>query len=475
MNGALLTESADVYTSFFSGPGSFTDIIARSKIAEFHLGSIQPTDSAFPSTINVPGKLGEVARGGAMSFRVLRQDEDDSSIRDTSSEIDVQIRKMLPHLLNGMQTKDPRVLICGKRSIDTCRASISLVNHLLTDSNQELVPLPTRRVAFLDLDFTSPACSAPGTVSVAILQRPVLGTSYTQPLRQSSNGSNRIVSVQYVGAVDTSEVPKIDPNCISTLLSAAKEAIKDQTLVIRTGSWLANMTQTERSHVHKLLRVDLAICIDPSKASPHYEAAQTISEGKPDTVFHLPMSPCPISSLSEHKSMLQSHFQLCRFVDDVPLWYHESIPDTRKRKLVLSTNESNNEIKFLQVRGGMLRPQDIPAAIYQNLVVIVAMSTTNGSEAPLDSRYDDLMRNVPDENNSTLSLVKIRAVADHQPLHYVGLALVEEVDAATRSITLNTPVGMEDIQRCTSAGHEVGLILEKAGTDGRFGRHLLFG
>lgn len=425
--------------------------------------------------MNVPGKLSEQARNGAMSFHVLGQDDDDTSRQDNISDIDVQIRRMLPYLPNTTNVKDPRVLICGKRSTDTYRASVSLVNHLLTDSAHDSVPPSAKKVAFLDLDSAAPAFSAPGTISVAILQTPILGAPYTQPLQQHPSRPNMVVALQYIGAVETSEVPKIDPNCISTLLSTAKEAIKDQILVIRTGSWLTNMTQTERSRIHKLLRINVAVCIDLNKASPYYDVAQTITvDNSPNTFFHIPVLPCPTSSLSEHKLMLQSHFRFLQYVDEMPLWYHEAIPDTQKRRLVLSMNESKNEISFLQVRGGMLRPQDTLAAIHQNLVVVVAVPITNDPEHLLANRNGSLIQRAQKENDSILPLLKIREVDDSQPLHYLGLAYVEGVDQPAKSISLNTSVTKDDIQRHTSAGHEVGLVLEKAGTDGRFGRHLLF-
>lgn len=471
IHGAILTGSDRAYTVFCSASGICTEVVALTKLAEFQVESIPASEDPFPSVTNVPGKLGELAKRGVASFNVLEKTQNgDQSPLEMASDISGQIREIPSHIMSALN-KTPatsRILVCGKRAVDTYAASTALVNCLLTPTTDKRDPRPTETSVLLDLDYSSPAFSAPGTISVATLQKPMFGPSYAQPLSVDSAAPNRLVAAQYIKAVEDLEKPKLDLDSVQTLLQTAKDVVKNAWLVIRTGSWFAHMTSSERSLLQKLLQLDLALCIDTNRSSPHFEAAQSLLKDAPDAFMHLPVTPYATSSLQEHKLLLQSHFRFFATLSEMPLWYHDSLPDTQKRRLVLSTNDSENTLSFIQVRGGILRPQDVPSAIYQNLVVVVAAQSARES-----GQNEDPQQSISGRSEAGQSLLEIRTVEGDRILHYIGLAFVEEVDVEAKKLTLNTPVSIDRIRNHTSQGHEVGLVLEKPGTDGRFGRHLL--
>lgn len=509
INSAILHESPKAYTIFGSTSGSSTETVAQTRIAEFQLDTVSSCQALLPSVANVPGKLGELARRGSSSFHVLDKAESAEGFSEGITNIDGPIRaisshiKSASHKIQSAQT----TIICGKRSIDTHRLSINLANHLLTDKSQPQQSQSTEhpKIAFLDLDYHSPAFSAPGTASLVILQKPLFGPSYTQPLQYEATLLNHAVFTQYIKGVDDSEKSRLNISCTQSLIETAKTLASDSCLLVRTGSWFAHMSASERSLLSKLLQPTLLVCIDMKKSSTDLETAQSLSKYTPDsTVLHIPIPPNPsLSPLQEHKLLLQSHFRIHNIIGDTPLWYHESLPDLPlSRRLIISTNPTQADgLKFIQVHGGILRPQDIPRAIYQNLVVIMAVEKINDnknadlpsvSTTTSKSQNHQWHDNITDitafgsepgfgcassgqNQHSKQSLLEIRNIPDYQPLHFIGLAFVEDIDLQGQTITMNTPVARDRLQHHVSLGRDVGLVLEKPGVDGRFGRELLIG
>lgn len=433
-----------------------TPIVAQSKIAEFQLESVAHADSAVPSPSNVPGKFGR-AVGSSLSFRVLNHDDEyeysgTQGIR-YSSFPSTNGTSHTPNVpINVAATPASRILICGNRSGDTSAYCVSLINKSLSGSFEQQGTLRDG-VAFLDLDYSSPAFVCPGTISVVHMRRFVLGPSYTHPLALDSTSSNRLVASHYIGSDEQSNVKAPDQAIIEHLMKVDRPS-GDLPWVIRTGAWLAAASTHELVQLYKTLAPHLVVCIDSSKSSPHYDAATTLTQTEPTKFAHIPCLRSTSSSLSEHRNALQSHFRLRGYVEDVPLWYKGWMP-IGARQLLLLTIGRERGLSFVSISGGVLRYEDILEALEGALVTLIGARF--GTKAPSDAARMDL-RNIDDSEES----------------RHLGLAHVEGIDELAGTLRFNTPVVVRQIQECLDAGFEIGVVLRKPGPSGRFGRQLLF-
>ncbi|KAK5094145.1 Polynucleotide 5'-hydroxyl-kinase grc3 [Exophiala xenobiotica] len=436
VHGATLTESISTYTLFAPVSDAPTPIVAQSKIAEFQLESVAHADSAVPSPSNVPGKFGR-AVGSSLSFRVLDHDDEyeysgTQGIRYSSfpSTNGTSHTPTVP--IKVAATPASRILICGNRSGDTSAYCVSLINKSLSDSFKQQGTL-RNGVAFLDLDYSSPAFVCPAL---------------------DSTSSNRLVASHYIGSDEQSNVKAPNQAIIEYLMKVDRSS-GDLPWVIRTGAWLATASTHELVQLYKTLAPHLVVCIDSSKSSPHYDAATTLTQTEPTKFAHIPcLRSTSSSSLSQHRNALQSHFRLCGYVEDVPLWYEGWMP-IGARQLLLLTIGRERELSFVSISGGVLRYEDILEALEGALVTLIAARF--GTKAPSDAARMDL-RNIDDPEES----------------RHLGLAHVEGIDELAGSLRLNTPVVVRQIQECLDAGFEIGVVLRKPGPSGRFGRQLLF-
>lgn len=452
-----MTESISAYTLFAPASDAPTPILVQSKIAEFQLESVARADSAVPSPSNVPGKFGR-AVGSSLSFRVLdHNDEYEYSGTQSVHYSSFPSTNRTSHTptvpINAAAIPASRFLICGNRSGDTSAYCVSLINKSLSNSFKEQGTLRDG-VAFLDLDYSSPAFACPGTISVAHMRRFVLGPSYTHPLALDSTSSNRLVASHYIGSDEQSNVKAPNQATIEHLMKVDR-SLGDLPWVIRTGAWLATTSAHDLVQLYKTLTPHLVVCIDSSKFSPHYDAAMTLTQTEPTKFAHNPcLRSTSSSSLSEHRNALQSHFRLCGYVEDVPLWYEGWMP-IGARQLLLFTIGRKRGLSFVSISGGVLRYEDILEALEGALVTLIGARF--GTKAPSDATRMDL-RNIDDSEES----------------RHLGLAYVEGIDELAGTLRLNTPVVVRQIQECLDAGFEIGVVFRRSGPSGRFGRQLLF-
>lgn len=455
VHGATLTESISTHTLFAPVSDVPLPIQAQTKFAEFQLESVAREDSTAPSLLNIPGKFG-LAAGSALSFRVLGHDDESS---DTPSIRSLSLPSMngtsrIPTVANNaVAIPAPRILICGNRSGNTAAYSVSLINKSLSGTTMQDGTLRDG-VAFLDLDYSSPSFGCPGTISIAHMRRFVLGPSYTHPLALNSTSANSLVASHFIGSDEHSNNKAPDKAAIDHLVKVDK-SLGGLPWVIRTGAWLANASAQELVQLYQVLAPLSVVCIDNSKSSPFFDAAMAMTKAEPIKFAHVPYQRSTTSSsLSEHRNMLQSHFRLYGYVEDVPLWYQGSMPDGTKQ-LSLSTNDGEQGLSFISISGGVLRHEDVLEALEGALVTLIGAKF--GTKVTSDAER-----------------IHLRNIDDSEESHHLGLAYIDACDELAGTIRLKTPVTVNQIQECLDAGFEIGVVLSKPGPTGRFGRQLLF-
>lgn len=457
--GATLTESTQAYILFASVSDVPVAVEAQSTTAEFQLENIVETDPAIPSPLMVPGKFGRAAQGDAMSFQVLDHEEGPGHAETPGLEPPRSLHwnsasSKVDAAMHDLVSSAPRILVCGKRSSSTSASSIALINRLLSETT---IKHSTAQdgVTFLDLDFSSPAFGCPGTISVTRMQTFVLGPSYTHPLAPKSTSRNQVVALHPIGSDETLNAYGPSKAVIEHLMRADKSLLA-LPWVIRTGAWIATASIQDLTQLHNTVSPDLVLYVDSSKSSSCYDAAVALAQIESTKLAHAPSSrSAAVSYLADHRNALQSHFRLYGYVDDVPLWHLASLPAPSTRRLVLSINDRKKGLSFVALRGGLLRWEDILEVLQEALVTLVVAQAT-GTKSSRD-----------------LAPILLRDVG-HLDMHPLGLGYIHQVDELSGVIYLNTPIGGSQIQECLDNGLDLGLILEKPGTSGRFGRQLLF-
>ena len=456
MLGAHLFESTETHTLFADVP---SEIEASSKTAEFQLEAIAPSDAAYPSALNVPGKLGREARSGQMSFRIIDLEadsvEDDLAPGDHVPDIrsipshDKNIAKVVQNQKIRNKKAGPRIMICGKRASQTSRAAGLTINHVLTTKEDAE---DAQHVLFLDLDPSVPLFSCPGTISLARLCKPVFGPVYAYPLQVGCSSEGVLLASYYMGTSQDWDSSKLSMEIIEKLVQAGKDFGSDA-LIVRIGQWLGQASARIFQRLQELLSPNLVLSIERSKSSPYHEMAVVLSEH--NQLLHLPgFLSIPTSSLSEHRYALQSHFWLHQYVDGQPLWFQHT-SKARPGNDTISFGEIGACITFVIVRGGVLRAQDLSDALSGALVSVVA---TARLQHPTSNGGNGIIAN---------------ELALGAELIHVGLAFVEHVDEVSKTITISGPLTVKRLTELKTNQLEIGLVLEKPGIDGRFGRHLL--
>jgi len=485
--GALLHESPQVYTIFASIAESLPEILAQTKIAEFQLECIPSANSSFPSTLNVPGKLGRAARSSQMTFRVVEADREDieGSLDSRTSTMDEQIHSIFLKATNSFQisrqpmgdenTQDkevvrPRILVLGNRSGSTSKACIGIINRLLTEKHQGQT---NDQVALLDLDHISPMFACPGTASLALIKAPILGPSYTSPLHINSSATNRLICSYYVGNVESTTKP-YHTTFVESLL---KKNIENMPLVIRVGARFGALSAQQIVSFTTTIKPSLNICIASSRSSELYEIGKTIAEQSSGVFSRLVLRTTrSMPTMDVHRMSLQSHFRHVDVLGRGLQWLPKTGPTITSRSLSLPVGPNAHGLRFLVVHGGVLRYEDIGETLQNALVTIVASYSREHTELLRDSQtlnVDPVSQTI--HGGPPSFAIELRQLGEDAVfLQHVGLAYVDSLNESTGSITLITTVSQDEVQRYLETDYELGLVLEKPSADGRFAPRLLF-
>ncbi|KAK5075104.1 Polynucleotide 5'-hydroxyl-kinase grc3 [Lithohypha guttulata] len=461
--GAHIHASEAVHTLFAAVSDKLVDIEPTTKIAEFQLEAISQSDLAFPSPLNIPGKVGREARAGPTSFRIV---DADTAGPPRTQQHEAMRALLLAALGEGdtrtrrgtaegqFTSREPhRIIVCGKRSSDTTLASIICINSLLSEIAQAD---HSKGVTFLDLDAAAPAFSSPGTISLCTFHNFVLGPSYAFPTQVHKDAVKDLIAAYFVGAVHQEINFDTILRMVNELLNQNRRN-RDQPLVVRLGEWLTSVGKYKLTQLKKVLQSNLVLCTDRPKSSRYHDVVSAVSSPELDNVVYMDQATYTTSSsLLEHRNLLQSHVQLCQYVNGTPLWDPHATMLASFKHISLSTSNGPNSISFVIVRGGMLRPQDLFEALSGALVTLVAVTRREG-------------------RGSASSNLIICDFSDDLELVHIGVAIVDRTDEMKQEILVAGSVTGAQIEAASDKGLEIGLVLEKSGVDGRYSRELALG
>lgn len=426
-----------------------------------------------------------------MSFRIL-QAEEESAEGPADNQVDAMFERIrhvpmkatnssnafsLPTENGNTQQRreaQPRIVVVGKRASTTSKTCIALINRVLTGA---FPGQGKSQVVFLDLDHISPTFACPGTISLALVQTPILGPPYTSPLRVDPDARNKLLCSYFMGTIDACNPIPYGRSCLEKLLS---KDIEDVPLIIRIGSGFSTLSNEQIIDFNTITAPSLTVCISSSKASEQYEAAKTIAERSGSQLLQLvPPVVASRSGIDAHRISLQSHFRLCNVTGSESQWLPKTSALNPLRSLCLPLGHSAYGLKFLAIYGGILRNEDIAETLHKALVTIVASCGEEGTEPAANSlrKNSDPVRPAMDSPTSSFA-IKLRHYENDlnsfSSFRYIGLAYVESLDEARNLITLMTTVDKAQMQRYFGADCELGLVLEKPSADGRFAPQLLF-
>lgn len=458
--GACISESPTAYTAFAPFDSNPVHILSLSESAEFQLDSLSLTSPALPSSINVPDLL-HFRKKDQRSFQLVDEtgifepQQTRATEQGDDYELGAEARKAIATELKETSNtahEQTRILISGDQPSKTVAASIACINYILSNPDYGKTSMG---VGFLDLDPVCPAFACPGTVSGATFRRFILGPSHTQPLQTNQSSDNKIISSFYADFEQQNSNNAIDMNLVEKLLRSVQNS-KHSVLIVRVGRWFRTVSEQTLMNLRNTINPRIVLSVDRSRISEFHDAALGLSKlMSVDFVRQPSFRSIPPSALTAHKLLLMSHYLFYGYVGGRPLWYDLASINLDSRKEELPFMSADNGVNFIIVRGGSLRPQDIPEALCKAMVMIVARAG-NGQHVQYASAPLDV-------NESDLSC----------ELRHVGVAQVQTIDETKETIVLNTPVTLAQLTEVFRAGLQVGLVVQKPSNHGWFDPSLL--
>lgn len=310
-------------------------------------------------------------------------------------------------------------------------------------------------VAFLDLNFLAPTFTGPGTISLSVLFEPALGPSYTFPIQAKQQKSCRLICSFYIGTVHALFSRESIIQSLNKALESLEKEIGEIPLIVRTADWLLDLPDQQLAVFYKSLSPTFTVFEDSSKSNlAHREAIESMPDECGDVLFMTGQRQTTSSALTDHQLLLQSHLRFFENRLGLPLWKH---PFTLNRSsLQLPIGSGFGRIAFLTVRGGVLRPEDVAEALQAAVVTLIAV---RGHEIERIAGKTLVIRDLPSD----------------EEMHHVGVFITCQFDEAAGMLLFAGSITTEQLEFYWSSGFEIGLVLEKLETEGRYSLALATG
>lgn len=316
--------------------------------------------------LHVPGRTAREYRDKILSFDIVPAA---TTLASDGSPVQSKTNRQINKVLDKLRDKPaPTVLTVGQslRNIDL---TISGANHLLSH-------VSNRAVRLLDLDYTVPMFSLPGSISFRLCDQPMFGPAYAY----SSSSSSGIVDTCWIGSATVHESFEVLHNFISTSLQPTDK--NTGVTIVRLGAWIAELSPTQLTRLRAALAPDCLLFVGRVNKSHLQKSCQSLVTS-PETDIHFIHTETTVSiSPSQYLELaIQSHFYhasaICEI--DVPLWYSDSLPNSASRKVTFS-HALGPQLPSLIVLGGQFREQDVEDVLDGAFVILLSCRADRQSE-----------------------------------------------------------------------------------------------
>lgn len=386
-------------------------------------------------------------------------------------------------LLTNASTYDssspPRILICGRRSSGLSTFARCIVNRLLArqSANSDLANRTGVRV--VDLDLSTPEFVPPGLISLVQVNEPVFGPPFTHLLPPSSSDAGHVLRTHFLGEIGATDLSDWHLDRAYDLFELETNRRLQQhraPLVILLPRWLNEVDDVTAIKLWSKMAPTQVFCLDPNPALPHLTRWQSIAEDRRCNINQVPVQVFEkISAVQQHDLQMQSYFHLNASPMIRPFWDQKPILAGMRRHATLSYGGDDASICLIFVMGGHIAFEDTYEALWGSLVALVAVPST--------LLTDDVL--CAERTRHNLSIQQIQRTDEDLPRWQgrpgledsfpfaaegsfcLGLALVQDIDVASREIRLITGPELHapDVQ---SQGYRVAVFIPKATADGRF-------
>ncbi|KAA8910548.1 hypothetical protein FN846DRAFT_904962 [Sphaerosporella brunnea] len=317
--------------------------------------------------------------------------------------------------------RPPTILLTGSKSAGKSTFSRIFSNTLLTSGGVE-------GIAYLDIDPGQPEFTPPGSISLSILNSPILGPPFTH--------THIPVRWHHIGYTSPREDPGHYINSIIDLLSAYRQQYASTPLIINTMGWTKGLGL-------ELLQ-DILVHSQASDIIFLGNGAQSVSELVPPNTatFHELPSAAVAGATRFTPADLRTLHTMSYFHRQGLGDWNFSTPLTAIAPWMVPFTGPNRGVDAVHIMGEFIAPSEIVTAVEGTIVGIVVVAE----------------HNFPGSSSSDVALPVLTAPLAPDVAECRGLAIIRAVDSEQGLLQMVSTVAQEEVERWDKEGLKVVLV-----------------